>query len=67
MTPNQRKAVWELCRQGLFQFADQAELAWAKRQTFEFDRRTPMAREIAQLIRTCNWEVRPEGAQPRAA
>jgi hypothetical protein len=62
MTPNQRKAVWELCRQGLHGVADQAEKAWSDGQRFEPEARTPLAREIAQLIRLCNWEVQPEAA-----
>lgn len=62
MTPNQRKAVWELCRQGLHGVADQAESAWTEGQPLELDRHTPLAREIVQLVKICNWEVRPEAA-----
>jgi hypothetical protein len=62
MTPNQRKAVWELCRQGLHEVADQAEKSWAYGHTFEPDQGIPLAREIAQLIRMCNWELRPIAA-----
>lgn len=62
MTPNQRKAVWELCRQGLHQDADQAEKSWSNGHAFEPAQRTPVAREVAQLIRICNWELRPIAA-----
>ncbi|MGB5831273.1 MAG: hypothetical protein WBG92_04690 [Thiohalocapsa sp.] len=62
MTPNQRKAVWELCRQGLHGVADQAERSWTEGELFEPDQQTPLAREIAQLIRLCNWEIHPEAA-----
>lgn len=67
MTPNQRKAVWELCRQGMHAVADQAERAWSDERLFELDRQTPLTREIAQLIRMCNWEIRTEDGQQKAA
>jgi hypothetical protein len=62
MTPNQRRAVWELCRQGLHEVADQAEKSWSYGDTFEPDQTLPLAREIAQLIKMCNWELRPIAA-----
>jgi|AVFP01.1.fsa_nt_gi hypothetical protein len=65
MTPNQRRAVWEMCRQGLHGDADQAERAWSDGNPFQLDSHTPLAREIAQLVRMCNWEARPE-TSPRA-
>jgi hypothetical protein len=67
MTTNQRKAIWELCRQGLHEVADQAERAWADGQPLQLSGRTPLAREIAQLIRTCNWELQPEHTRSEAA
>jgi hypothetical protein len=62
MTPNQNRAVWELCRQGLHNVAEQAEKAWSTGEHFEPAQHTPLAREIAQLIKMCNWEVRPQAA-----
>ncbi|MCF7983284.1 MAG: hypothetical protein K9L70_02680 [Thiohalocapsa sp.] len=62
MTPNQNRALWEMCRQGLHSAADEAENAWRNGEHFEPDQRTPLAREIAQLIRVCNWEVNAEAA-----
>lgn len=67
MTPNQRKALWELCRQGLHEVADQAERAWADGQPLQLSGRTPLAREIAQLLRMCNWELKPEQIRSEAA
>lgn len=62
MTPNQNRALWEMYRQGLHAAADQAEKAWRSGEHYQPDRHTPLAREIAQLIRICNWEVRAEAA-----
>jgi predicted Fe-S protein YdhL (DUF1289 family) len=67
MTPNQRKAIWELCRQGLHEVADQAERAWTDGRALQLNSRTPVAREVAQLVRICNWELQPEPAQSEAA
>jgi hypothetical protein len=62
MTPNQRRAIWELCRQGLHEVADQAEKAWLRGESFVPDRPVPMAREVAQLIKMCNWELALQAA-----
>jgi hypothetical protein len=62
MTPNQRKAVWELCRQGLHTVADQAERSWTEGMPYQPKQDIPLAREIAQLIRLCNWELNTEAA-----
>lgn len=62
MTPNQRKAVWELCRQGRHEVADQAEKSWSDGHRFEPDQSLPLAREIVQLIKISNWELRPIAA-----
>lgn len=66
MTPNQNRAVWELCRQGLHSVAEQAEMAWDRGEFLELDQRAPLAREIAHLIKTCNWEVCADGVRSAA-
>lgn len=57
MSTTQDQALWELCRQGLHRLAEEAEGAWQRGQRFVPDGRTRVAREVAQLIDLCNWEV----------
>ena len=57
MTPNQRKALWELCRQGLHHAAQQAERTWAQGQPYQPEHPGQVAREVGQLIHVCNVEV----------
>jgi hypothetical protein len=66
MTPNQNRAVWELCRQGLHGIAEQAEMAWGHGEHLDVDQRAPLAREISHLIKICNWEARAQEARSAA-
>lgn len=57
MTLNQRRALWELCRQGLHHAAQQAERTWAQGQPYQPEQPGQVAREVGQLIRVCNGEI----------
>ena len=57
MTSAQKQAIWELCRQGLHEAADQAEQSWEHGERFKPAGRPPVTREIALLVDRANWDV----------
>jgi hypothetical protein len=57
MTSTQKQAIWELCRQGLHEAADQAEQSWEDGERFKPEGRLPLTREIALLVDRANWDV----------
>ncbi|KAA6186612.1 hypothetical protein F2Q65_04330 [Thiohalocapsa marina] len=62
MTPNQNKAVWELCRQGLHSIAEAAEMAWTRGEPYRPQQHAHLPRETAHLITYCNFEITPQTA-----
>ena len=58
MTNTQTSALWEICRQGLPQLADEAAACWNKGLDFQLQPELHLARAVEALIDQCNWEVR---------
>ncbi|WP_295887720.1 hypothetical protein [uncultured Thiohalocapsa sp.] len=56
MTTYQDKAVWELCRQGFHNVAEEAEAAWSRGKGYAPKEPLPLARGVMELIRIANWE-----------
>jgi hypothetical protein len=57
MTSKQSQAIWELCRQGLPLFADEAARQWSRGQTIQLETGVRVGRWVKALIDQCNWEA----------
>ena len=56
MTGQQRKAIWEMWRQGLHRLAARAEQSWENGETFVLDASIRVPRMLKRLIDQCNWQ-----------
>lgn len=67
MTSTQKQAIWELCRQGLHDAADQAEQSWLDGERFKAEGRLPLTRALASLVDRANWDASARSAPKRDA